>query len=81
MTEKEAQSKRILEYLQKGNSLTPLEALKMFDCMRLGARVYDLKNQGHNIVTEMVKDRKSGKIYACYRLMGGRQYEPRSKTV
>lgn len=70
MNQTEAQSKQILEYLQKGNSLTPLEALKMFDCMRLGARVYDLKNQGHDIVTEMVTDAKSGKKYASYRLMG-----------
>ena len=70
MNENDSQSKQILEYLQKGNSLTPLEALKMFDCMRLGARVYDLKNQGYNIVTEMVKDEKSGKKYASYRLMG-----------
>ena len=69
MHQTEAQSKQILEYLQKGNSLTPLEALKMFDCMRLGARVYDLKSQGHEIVTEMVKDEKSGKKYASYRLM------------
>ncbi|RPD86300.1 hypothetical protein EGK75_09270 [Neisseria weixii] len=69
MHQTEAQSKRILEYLQKGNSLTPLEALNMFGCMRLGARVYDLKNQGYAIVTEMVKDEKSGKTYASYRLM------------
>ena len=69
MHQTEAQSKQILEYLQKGNSLTPLEALKMFDCMRLGARVYDLKRQGHEIVTEMVKDEKSGKKHASYRLM------------
>ena len=29
MHQTEAQNKQILEYLQKGNSLTPLEALKM----------------------------------------------------
>ena len=68
MNDTATQCKRILEYLQKGNSLTPLEALKMFDCMRLGARVYDLKSQGHNIVTEMVSE--NGKRFACYRLMG-----------
>lgn len=46
------QSEQILHHLKSGHSITPLEALAKFGCMRLGARVYDLKQQGHDIRTE-----------------------------
>lgn len=47
-----SQSELILAYLQAGNSLTPLTALfEPFRCMRLGARCYDLRKEGHNIVS------------------------------
>lgn len=36
------QADAILRYLRTGASLTPLEALKMFSCFRLGARVWEL---------------------------------------
>ena len=48
-----AQSQQILEYMQKNGSITPLEALNLFGCMRLGARIYDLKAAGHQILTIM----------------------------
>jgi len=56
----------ILEYLKTGNSLTPLEALKRFECFRLGARCYDLRKEGHDIQTEMIRNPWSGKRYAKY---------------
>ena len=37
------QNKQIREYLELGFKLTPLEALNKFGCLRLGARIYDLK--------------------------------------
>lgn len=40
---KQSQSKLILAYLMTGETLTPIEALNMFGCFRLGARIYDLK--------------------------------------
>lgn len=42
MANKTTQSNQILEYMRQGNSITPLEALNLFGCMRLGARIYDL---------------------------------------
>lgn len=33
---------RILEYMQKGNTLTALECQKMFGTLRLGAYIYNL---------------------------------------
>ena len=69
MTNKTTQSNQILEYMRQGNSITPLEALNMFGCMRLGARIYDLSQAGHVIHREMVHDKRTGKKYASYRLL------------
>lgn len=41
----------ILSYLQKGKSLTAMDALKLFGCFRLAARVSDLKEMGEKIVS------------------------------
>ena len=49
-----SQNARILDYLQAGNVLTPLKALVMFDSLRLGARIYDLKRAGHKIETRTI---------------------------
>ena len=66
-TKIESQNKQIKAWLESGKSLTPLEALKMFNSFRLGARVFDLKNDyGMNIKTEMVKE--NGKRFARYSL-------------
>ena len=48
---------RVLAYLREHGSITPLEALNSFGCYRLGARVWDLRHDGHNITTEMVEDK------------------------
>lgn len=48
----EAQKVSILEYLKKGFWITPLEALTMFGCLRLGARIYDLRKEGNEIISE-----------------------------
>lgn len=51
------QCQRILKYIDDFGSITPLEALKDLGIMRLGARVYDLRKSGVEIVRETVKDR------------------------
>ena len=50
-----SQCNQILRYLQSGKSITPLQALKKFGCFRLGARVWDLRDKGHDIRSELVK--------------------------
>lgn len=66
-TKTESQNKQIKAWLESGKSLTPLEALAMFNSFRLGARVFDLKNDyGMNIKTEMVEE--NGKRFARYSL-------------
>ena len=62
-----SQCAMILEYLKEGNGITPIDALNLFGCFRLGARIADIKKMGYNIVTEMVKV-GDGKRVAKYHL-------------
>ena len=64
-----SQKEQILDYLKQGRSLTPMDALKMFGCLRLGARIADIKGMGYLVHTEMVHDRRTGKRYASYSLV------------
>jgi hypothetical protein len=61
-----SQADEILQYLEKGNTITPLEALEKFKCFRLAARIHDLRRIGIPIVERDVQ--KNGKRYAEYRL-------------
>ena len=53
MAEK-SQKDAILEYLEEGNSITQLDALSLFGCSRLAARICDLRKDGWSIQSEMV---------------------------
>ena len=48
------QSKMILEYLKANGSITQQQAIELFGCYRLGARIYDLKAAGHKITSVMM---------------------------
>ncbi len=60
----QSQSDRILRHLVTGRSLTPLGALERFRCLRLAARVRELRDAGYRITTNTVK--RNGKQYASY---------------
>lgn len=62
-----SQCSLILDHLHVYGSITPMVALQQYQCMRLGARILELKNRGHNIQSSIVKD--NGKQYAEYRLI------------
>ena len=49
-----SQCNKILTYLQLGKSITPIEALELFGCFRLSARIADLRERGYTIKTETV---------------------------
>lgn len=51
----ETQCERILKYMHDFGSINPLEAMADLGVMRLGARIYDLKKNGHPITRKMVK--------------------------
>lgn len=66
-TKPKTQTDKILAYLEKGRAITPLDALNRFGCFRLSARIDELRNMGHHIITETVK--KNGKRFAKYPLL------------
>jgi len=61
-----SQNEDIIKHLKKGRKLTAIQALNKFGCFRLAARIDNLRNQGHAIITETI--RKGGKSYARYSL-------------
>ena len=62
-----SQRAKVLYHLENYGSLTAIEALELFACFRLAARINDLKEAGHNIQMEM-KKMKNGKKIAVYSL-------------
>lgn len=66
------QAMLIRAWLERGNSISPLEALRDFGCLRLGARISDLRRDGLRISTTMEKgiSRATGRTvhYARYKL-------------
>jgi len=64
------QEEQILDHLRKGYALTPLDALKLFGCLRLGARIWDLRRKGHNIEMKVIET-PGGKHVAQYKLNVG----------
>lgn len=50
-----SQCNMIAAWLEQGYSITSLEALKMFGCMRLASRINDLRNRGMEINTCRIK--------------------------
>ena len=62
-----SQTTQIQRHLEKGKSLTPIQALNKFGCFRLAARIADLRNDGMNIKTTIVK-LKNKKQIAKYTL-------------
>jgi hypothetical protein len=61
-----SQNEQIRKHLESGKSITPLEALSLFGCLRLGARIHNLKEMGMAICSRIVNE--NGKHYAEYSL-------------
>jgi len=61
----ESQTALIKGWLLNGHSLTTLEALTMFGCFRLAARIENLRSAGLPILTEMVdvNEKRVAKYY------------------
>ena len=49
-----SQNNQIISYLKIGGPLTPYEALRIFGCLRLSARVYELKKKGWPISKDLI---------------------------
>lgn len=64
---RKSQCGRILAFLLAGNSLTPVKAVTLFGAYRLAARICELRQAGHKIVSVNKTD-INGKVYAEYSL-------------
>lgn len=56
----------ILTELQDGKKVTALEAFKLCGSLRLSSIIFDLRDEGYNIITTMVE--RNGKRIAEYSL-------------
>lgn len=59
-----SQTQQIRAHILKHNSITPLEALRRYGCLRLAARIWELKEEGFSTVKTMVS--RGSKRYARY---------------
>lgn len=62
-----SQTDQIRAALLAGLELTPIDALEKFGCLRLAARVADLRAEGLDI--ETVTETRNGKKFARYRVV------------
>ena len=60
------QKQMILNYLQEGETITQLEALKLFKCFRLASRMNDLKKENVPFDSVMVETRTGKHVKAYY---------------
>jgi hypothetical protein len=71
------QKEKVIRHLKTYGSITPLDALKYYSIMRLAAVVFNLKEDGYDIGSEMVSGmNKFGEIvnYGKYTLNNGGGY-------
>ena len=62
-----SQNKLILDHLKSGKTLNPLQALRLYKCFRLAARISDLR-EDHDIKMKLSNKKELGKGYAIYSL-------------
>lgn len=55
MNSNPTQAERVLTYIAEHGSVTQFEALKDLGVMRLASRISELRKNGHEIVSQMVK--------------------------
>ena len=61
------QKENVLNLLKSGKSITPLEALQEYGCFRLADRIFVLRQDGYNIITNNITE--NGKTFAEYTLL------------
>ena len=74
MTSTNTQSGMILRDLLEGKKITPISAIKDYHCMRLAARILDLRKDGHDITTTIVHS--GDKQWAEYKMAQANDNQP-----
>ena len=54
-SKKKSKKSRVLAHLISGKPITPIQALELYGSFRLGAIIFDLRKDGHNIKTDLIK--------------------------
>jgi hypothetical protein len=62
------QARKILSHLEKGKSITPMEAMIVYHISRLSDCIFKIRNAGYNVECETRKDEVGAK-YARYTLV------------
>lgn len=64
------QSEKVLDYINRNGSIDPLRAFTDLGILRLGARIFDLRADGHPIETVIrTKNTQTGKkVWAEYKM-------------
>lgn len=62
---KKTQKERVLEFMEEGNSITPIEALERFGCFRLAHIIWEIRKDRH-VYTRMITHPKYGTKFAEY---------------
>jgi hypothetical protein len=58
----------VFEHLRERGPITPIQALNSYGIFRLGARIFELRQMGHLIITHWVTN-DYGNRYAEYHLL------------
>ena len=53
-TKKVSKKEKVLKHLKTLGRITPLEALELYGSFRLGALIFNLRKEGHDIETNIV---------------------------
>ena len=70
-----SQKKKIKEWIEAGHEITPLDALNMFGCFRLGAVIHTLRHEGQ---MDIINLNKTGEVrYARYKI----RKEPKQESM
>lgn len=64
-----SQTSQILDFLKDGNTLTPLQALQRFGVLRLGARIWELRERGYRDKIKSTIVVRGDKHFAQYRMV------------
>jgi hypothetical protein len=69
---KSSQRQAILDHLRSGQGITAWTALERYGCLRLAARIAELRESGYPIISEQLR-LGQGKRVAMYRLDDARR--------
>ena len=71
---------QVLAHLKQFGNITSWQAIQTFRATRLSDIIFRLKDEGHNIITEMETDPSSGIRFARYHYIDGGSDGTRTAT-